>query len=78
MILIRGAWIELEEFDIRNSISDDPHPRKVDISNLVSNGIVLLTIKLNANLHFGTVEVKSIGSDRMLSPKFELLSPTTQ
>jgi hypothetical protein len=78
MILIRGAWIKLEEFDIRNSISDDPHPRKVDVPDLVSNGIVLLTVNLKANLHLGTVEVKSIRPDRMLSPKFELFSSATQ
>ena len=78
MILIRCIRIELKKLDIRNSIGDDSQPRKVVIPNLVSNRIVLLTIKLNANLHFGTVEVKSIRSDRMLSPKFELFSPTTQ
>ena len=78
MILIRGAWIKLEEFDIRNSIGDDSQPSEVVVPDLVSNGIVLLTVKLNANLHLGTVEVKSIRPDRMLSPKFELFSSATQ
>jgi hypothetical protein len=76
MILIRCIRIELRKLDIRNSIGDDSQPRKVVIPNFVSNRIVLLTIKLNANFHLGAVKVKTIGADRMLSPKLESLLMT--